>query len=339
MPSPLVSVVLPVFNAASTLERAVESIRHQTHVDWELVVADDGSTDDTPRLLGRLARCEPRLRVLSLPHAGIVAALNAASSLARAPLIARMDADDECHPERLAAQVGFLERHPEIGLAGSLVSFGGDPCAAAGYALHVEWMNQVVTPAEVALNRFIESPFAHPSVMFRRELVDRFGGYRDGLFPEDYELWLRWLDAGVAMAKVPRVLLTWNDPPDRLSRTHRRYHPEAFYRCKALYLARWLCRNLPPGRRVLVWGAGRLTRKRAGELTSHGITISGYIDIDPRKQGRVIAGREVMSPEDIPGPSDVFVLGYVAKRGARELARARLTARGFVEGGDFLIAA
>ena len=69
--------------------------------------------------------------------------------------------------------------------------------------------------------------------MFRRELVARHGGYRAGDFPEDYELWLRWLDAGVRMAKVPRPLLTWHDSTGRLSRTDARYDPEAFFRLKA----------------------------------------------------------------------------------------------------------
>src|SRR2546425_6870649 len=102
--------------------------------------------------------------------------------------------------------------------------------------------------------------------MFRRELLNKHGGYREGDFPEDYELWLRWLDAGVTMAKVPRVLLTWNDAPERLSRTDRRYDVEAFYRCKAFYLARWLKRHVDASRPLLVWGAGRPTRKRAEHL-------------------------------------------------------------------------
>jgi glycosyltransferase involved in cell wall biosynthesis len=337
--APLVTVVLPVFNAASTVARAVESIARQTFADWELLAIDDGSTDGTPAVLAELARGEPRLRVLTRSHDGLLQALNTALAGARGEFIARMDADDEAHPERFAEQVGFLRQHPEVGVVGSLVKFGGDPARAGGYALHVDWMNGVVTPEAIALNRFIESPFAHPSVMFRRELVQGLGGYREGDFPEDYELWLRWLDAGVAMAKVPRVLLTWNDPPARLSRSDPRYDPEAFYRCKAPYLARWWRHHVAPSRRVLVWGAGRPTRKRAEHLTGHGLQIGGYIDIDPRKVGRVFAGRSVIAPQDLPAPGEVFVLGYVAKHGARELARSRLLGRGYTEGRDFLMAA
>ena len=339
MLTPLVSVVMPVFNAAETLAAAVGSIRQQTLPEWELLAVDDGSSTPTAGLLEELARTEPRLRVLRRPHRGIVAALNTGLAEARGRFIARMDADDVAHPERFAAQVEFLEAQIQVGLVGSLVEFGGNRATATGYALHVDWMNSLLKPEEIALNRFVESPFAHPSVMFRRELLEHHGGYRVGDFPEDYELWLRWLEAGVVMAKVPRVLLTWNDPPHRLSRTHLRYDSEAFYRSKAEYLARWLHRNVEGSRRILVWGAGRPTRKRAELLTPHGVRISGYIDIDPGKVGREFAGRRVFAPEDLPSPVEVFVLGYVAKRGARDLARAHLQGRGFCEGQDFLMAA
>ncbi len=337
--TPLVSVLLPVCNAAATVARAIQSIRHQTLADWELIAVDDGSTDGTRELLGELARQDNRLRLLARPHAGIVAALNAGLAEARGRLIARMDADDEARGERLARQVAFLGQRPDVGVAGSLVEFGGDRTRAGGYALHVDWMNGLVEPEDISLNRFVESPFAHPSVMFRRELVGQYGGYRAGDFPEDYELWLRWLDAGIRMAKVPRVLLTWHDAPARLSRTEARYATEAFYRCKAVYLARWLRRHVPPSRRLLVWGAGRPTRKRAEHLVAQGVTLAGYLDIDPRKQGRQFNGRAVIAPDELPPAEAVFVLGYVAKRGARELARACLHARGFAEGRDFLMAA
>jgi glycosyltransferase involved in cell wall biosynthesis len=339
MSTPAVSVLLPVWNAATTVARAVESIRSQTFGDWELLAVDDGSTDATPRMLAELARDEPRLRVLTRAHGGLVPALNAGLAAARGELVARMDADDESLPERLAAQVALLRAHPETGVAGSLVEFGGDPRAAAGYALHVEWLNTLRTPEEIALHRFEESPFAHPSVMFRRELVPRHGGYREGDFPEDYELWLRWLEAGVRLAKVPQVLLRWHDPPGRLSRTDARYDAEAFFRCKAGFLARWLRDHVDPERRLLVWGAGRPTRRRVDWLRRAGAVVAGYVDIDPRKVGRRLDGVEVIAPEQLPERRSVFVLGYVAARGGRELARTRLARRGFSEGADFLFAA
>jgi glycosyltransferase involved in cell wall biosynthesis len=340
--APRVSVVLPVFNAAATVARAVASIREQIFGDWELVTVDDGSTDGTKEILRALAKSEPRIVVVERTHAGVVAAANAGMAAARGEFIARMDADDVSHPERLAEQVAFLgaPANRDVGVVGCLVEFGGDRAAGEGYALHVDWVNSLVTPEEIALNRFVEAPLANPSVMFRRELVARHGGYRDGDFPEDYELWLRWLDSGVRMAKVPRVLLTWHDTPTRLTRTDARYAPDAFFRMKAEWIAREVAR-VAGGQKIFIWGAGRHTRKRAAHLETHGVRIAGYVDVDVKKTGRGIGGTglPVISPAELPPPGELFVLGYVSTRGAREFNRSELVRRGYVEGRDFLMCA
>ena len=338
---PRISVVLPVFNAAMTIARAVESVRAQTWEEWELVVVDDGSTDGTREILRGLAREEKRMRVIERVHAGVAEAANAAMAAARGDYVARMDADDVAHRERLAAQVAWLERaeHRDVGVVGCLVEFGGDRAANAGYALHVDWVNSLVTSADMAVNRFVEQPVVNPSVLFRRELVARHGGYRDGDFPEDYELWLRWLDAGVRLAKVPRVLLTWHDAPTRLTRTDARYAPDAFFRVKAEWIARELARS-GEGRDVWVWGAGRHTRKRAAGLERWGVRIAGYIDVDVKKTGRGIGGTglPVIGERELPAPGKSVVLSYVTTRGARDYNRARLRERGYVEGHDFWMA-
>jgi hypothetical protein len=235
--------------------------------------------------------------------------------------------------------VEFLRAHADIGVVGSLVEFGGDALAARGYALHVAWMNALIDPEAIARERFIDSPLAHPSVMFRRELIARHGGYRESDWPEDYELWLRWMDAGVRFGKIPRVLLRWNDSPARLSRAHANYSERAFYACKCHYLARWIRREIAPNRRVLLWGAGRPTRKRFAALADEGVALAGYIDIAPRKIGRTIGGLAVVSPDEIPAAAECFVIAGVANRGARDLIRAALRARGFIEGQDFFAVA
>lgn len=335
---PAISVLLPVYNGADTLAAALASLAGQTWRDYELIAVDDGSTDGSLAVLQHAAARDARMRVLALPRSGLVGALNAGLAACTAPLVARMDADDIAHAERLAEQAVLLEREPAVGVASCLVEFGGDRVANEGYALHVDWLNALTTPEAIALNRFVEAPVAHPSVMFRRSCVDAFGGYRSGDFPEDYELWLRWIDSGVRIQKVPKYLLRWNDPPARLSRTDARYAPDRFYAAKAPWIARELARTAPQ-RAVWVWGAGRPTRKRAALLCRHGIRISGYIDIDPKKSGRELAGVPVISPASLPPPADAFVLGYVASRGARELIRGHLQRSGYSEGRDFLMCA
>lgn len=338
-PTPVVSVLLPVRNGSATLAAAVESVRRQTVADWEIVAVDDGSDDDTRDVLRSLADSDSRIRPVFCPPRGIVPALNTAIEVSRAPLLARMDADDICLPTRFERQLEHLSDHAETGLVSCLVEFGGDRSQQAGYAAFVDWINSLVGPHAIALNRFVESPLAHPSVMFRRCCLEDGGSYRDGCFPEDYELWLRWLECGVRMEKVPAPLLVWNDPPDRLSRTDQRYAMRAFYQCKAEYLARWLATNNPHHPDVHVWGAGRLTRKRAEMLTEHGVRIVAYIDIDPKSIGQVIHGRPVLSSENLPPPENAFVVSYVGSRGARDDIRQRLCDKGYRDGRDCIMAA
>jgi glycosyltransferase involved in cell wall biosynthesis len=330
---------MPVRDAAETLPAAVESILGQTESDWELVAVDDGSTDGSTEFLRDSARRDPRIRLLAGPHRGVAGALNLGLDAARGRLIARMDADDLCLPERLARQRDYMDHHLEVGLVACRVRFAGDGRRGAGYARHVEWTNGLHTHEAIALARFVESPLAHPSVMFRREVLERLGAYREGDFPEDYELWLRWLEAGVRMEKLPETLLVWRDRPGRLSRRDPRYAPEAFHRVKAGYLARWLAQHNPHHPRIALWGAGRVTRRRARHLEKDGVDIATYIDIDPRKIGRVIAGRPVVNPAALPAPGACFVVAAVASAGAREQIERALAAAGYRAGRDYVLAA
>lgn len=334
----MISVLLPVRNGAPCVRRAIHSILAQTCTDFELLVIENGSTDGTRELLRAWSPPDPRLRVFHLPEPDLVGALNRGMALARGSFIARMDADDVSRPRRLELQLRHLERHRDAGLVSCLVRHGGDPAAQAGYGAYVAWINSLRTHEEIALNRFVESPLAHPSVLFRREIAERLGAWRHGPFPEDYELWLRWLEGGVRMEKVPEVLLDWGDPPGRLSRTDPRYSRRAFYDCKAGYLRRWLERAPLAGRELLFWGAGRETRRRLRSLQRLGVRPAGWVDIDPRKCGRRIAGIPVYAPADMPGPDACFVVSFVSSRGAREEIAGMLEARGFTAGAGYVLA-
>ena len=333
---PRVSVVLPVHNEEQHLEQAIESILRQSQADFELIAVDDGSTDGSADMLARLARGDLRIRLLRQPRGGIVAALNRGLAEARGAYIARMDADDIAHPERLRLQADFLDRHRDTGLAASRVEYLGDKRRNRGLALFVEWTNSLLEPADIARYRFVETPLIHPSAMFRRELPERLGGYRDGPFPEDYELWLRWLERGVGMAKLPETLLQWRERPERLTRTDPRYGVEAFYRTKAPYLNRWLERHNRHHPDVVVWGSGRTSRQRLRYLTELGVRVSAFIDIDPRKIGYRIAGAPVLRPDDLPPPGECFVLSWVSSRGARGEIEEVLRVKGYRIEADYM---
>jgi len=173
--------------------------------------------------------------------------------------------------------------------------------------------------------------------MFRKEVLEKYGGYSQTPdWPEDYELWLRWMQNCVSFAKVPEYLFHWTDRIDRLSRIHELYSVEAFYECKTHYLAAGPLKNCS---RIGIWGAGRLTRKRAELLTNFGKEIIFYVDIDPRKIGQTIHNRPVIPPGKIEEMPEVPIIAYVGSRGARDDIRSRLKGSRYIEGKNFWCAA
>jgi len=332
---PQLSILMPVFNAAATLPAALRSILAQTWRDWELVAVNDGSDDASLEILDRAARKDRRIRVLSGAHAGLVAALRSAHALASAPLLARMDADDLMHPRRLKLQVERMESAPQVDVLASRVRSIGS--SGEGMRRYVDWQNGLLSHEALVSNFFVESPIAHPSVLMRRDLFERAGGYRDPGWAEDFDLWHRMRESGARFDKLPRALLSWRDGERRLTRTHPMYSEQKFYDAKLHFFRRHPLCHSP----VTVWGAGPIGRDWTRDLLRAGIEVPRVIDIDPKKIGRTIAnGRvKVVSPDEALAARSGLILGAVGARGARDLIRARLVKESLSEGRDFLFVA
>lgn len=333
---PLISVIMPVRNAAGTVGAAIDSITNQTFKRFELIVVNDGSTDETGHILNGYN--DPRLTVIHQNHKGIAKSLNKAIQLARSPLIARMDADDVSSPERLKMQYLYLQKHPDTGVVSSLVRFKGDCDRHRGYFLYCRWVNTLVSAHDIYVNRFVDSPLAHPTVLFRKEMIDNYGGYDESELPEDYELWLRWMEKGVRFAKVDKELLTWSDLPNRLSRIHSNYSREAFYKIKTRYLANWIYRKyhaaLPE---IWIWGMGKAVFQKSSFLKDYGLNIKGYIEVAVGVAIR--KKRNVIHYSKIPDPGDMLILSYVGDRKGKNKIRQFLISRGYQAGVNFYMMA
>lgn len=190
--APLVTVLMPVYNGEEYLCEAIESILNQTFRNFEFVIINDGSIDGTVAILTDYQRRDERIQVWHQENQGLIAVLNKGLDLAQGRYIARMDADDISHPERLAIQVAYLDSNPEIGLVSTnfyLIDSVGE--ITGGPVLKSSLSN-----ARVEWELYWGNPIVHPSVMFHAVIVRSCGGYPEGFqyYAEDYALWLHMLD-------------------------------------------------------------------------------------------------------------------------------------------------
>jgi glycosyltransferase involved in cell wall biosynthesis len=332
---PDVSVLLPCRDAQDTIAEALHSVLAEREVELELIVVDDGSRDQSAQVIATAAAADARVRVLRTPGVGIARALQAAADAARAPLLARMDADDVSLPGRLSAQQRALHADATLGAIGARVEAFPEAAVAEGLRRYVNWQNALLGAEDHRRQLFVESPLCHPSVMLRADAFARVGGYRDGPFPEDYDLWLRLDAAGFGLAKLPAVLLRWRHHPERATLRDPRYARERFVALKAPHLAR---RLLARPRPIDVWGAGPTGKQLARALEPHGVRAARFIDIDPRKIGGTARGVAVVAPPQLHAPGAHWVVVALGARGARDLARTALDALGHREGEDYLCA-
>ena len=281
MSEPLVSVLLPVRDAGAYLGQCIASLARQTLADFEVVAVDDGSADGSAAVLDGWAARDPRLSVIHRRRRGWWRPSTSVSSGAAAPswrgwtpTTSVTRADSSC---RSAAR----EDPPWVGVVSCLVRHfpRAGWVRVSGYE---RWLNPLTTPEAIARERFVESPLAHPSAAGAARAL-RGGGLPRPQWPEDYDLWLRLLEARSAFAKVDRSLYFWREHPERLTRRDCRYSVEPFLRCKAHYLLRG---PLAGCGRVVIWGAGQTGRRLSSTCCAAEARIEAFVDIDPAKIGR-----------------------------------------------------
>jgi glycosyltransferase involved in cell wall biosynthesis len=329
---PRVSVLLPARNAAATVAAAAISILRQTERDLSLVCVDDGSTDATPEVLDRLAARDRRVRVVRGQGEGIARALERGRLACDGEVIARMDADDVAHPRRLAVQRAALEADPSLAAVGGRVRLFPRRTVREGMRRYVAWLHGLTSPELVARDLLVEAPLVHPAAAIRASALHRAGGWRDGLFPEDYDLWLRLSAAGGRLSNAPELVLDWREGPARATRTDPRY---ALRRHVALKCAHLRAHVLGAAREVVLWGAGPTGKAFADALSLEQVGVVAFLEVDPNKLGRTVRGAPVLPFREAPRFRGVPILVAVGAPGARALIRAELGAMGLVELRDF----
>lgn len=213
--APRISVLLPIYNDASYVPQAMDAMLNQTFTDFELLVTDDGSTDDTLSVLKDYAAKDQRVKIHSRPNRGLVYSLNEGLERARAPFIARMDADDWSHPTRFARQLEFLEANPEVGVLGTGVEIIRHNGSRDDYHYPVD-------NADLRTLMFFHVPFAHSVVMYRKSILDQHQiRYREEFrHAEDFDIYEQ-ISAVSKLANLHDILHRVQGRPDSVSETHQ----------------------------------------------------------------------------------------------------------------------
>lgn len=320
-------MILPVFNHEKTIQTAVDSILNQTFEDFELLIINDGCTDYSIKKI--LTNKDSRIRIISKEHTGLSDSLNTGIKNCQGKYIARMDADDICDPARFHEQYNYLQENKHWDVCATQVVYSG-PEESEGLRHYISWQNKLLDHDSIYLNRFVDAPIVHPTVMIRKSTFHRFGAYTNKNEPEDFQLWLHWLDLGARFHKIDKPLLTWTDSPTRLTRIHPNYKRDNFFRLKAHYFSLWFKRTytryIPE---LWVCGVGKDVNQRVKWLKQFGLEIRGYIDVKSRTQSNVI------DYDRIYNLNNPFFLSYVSDRKGREDIREFLLKGGLHEGINF----
>jgi glycosyltransferase involved in cell wall biosynthesis len=220
MKEPLVSVVMPVRNGDLYLAEAIESILEQTYQNFEFIIINDASDDQTPQILTHYQKQDARIVVLhNRKNLGVAASLNKGIDVTKGTYIARMDADDISMPDRLSKQVAFLEKHTHIGVLGTAIRYVKD-----------DQLGKVITYRNNSFvlkwECLIHNPVAHPTVLMRSDVIHKAGRYSEQHpHTEDYELWSRLIfKHKIKFANINQVLLHYRIHAASVTRNNQEIH-------------------------------------------------------------------------------------------------------------------
>lgn len=330
-----ISILLPVFNAVPYLSACLNSIVQQTELDWELLVVNDFSTDDSANILETFAKKDNRIRVFQNTEKGIISALHLAFKNSSGQLITRMDADDVMPLEKLAVLKSNLLKNGKGYLATGCVQYFKTEIdnlevdstmtieqiiekspPSDGYLKYANWLNDLTIHNDNFSEIYKECVIPSPCWMVFREDLIRCGAFDNPTYPEDYDLCFRFYKNGLKVIGSEEVLHYWRDHSTRSSRTMDVYANNNYFNLKLPY---FLELEYDKSRPLVLWGAGKKGKKLARMLENKGISYH-WLCNNPRKWGIQLYGATLENFEKLAGlehPQVIVAVG--SPDGKREI--------------------
>ncbi len=286
MSSPLVSILTPFKNTASYINACIDSIVVQDYTNWELIIIDDGSEDQSHSIVNKYAKKDQRIKLHKSNGEGIIDALKLAFKISAGELITRMDSDDIMKPNKLQVMVNKLLHHGQGHIAVGQVQYFSDEGISNGYARYEAWLNELTEKGTNYSEIYKECVIPSPCWMVWREDLITCNAFNPNRYPEDYDLTFRFYEHNIRCIPCDSVLHLWRDYSTRTSRTHVHYAQNYFLDIKLHY---FLKLNYDKKRPLAVWGAGFKGKTIAKRLAERNIPFYWICD-NPKKIGRDIYG-------------------------------------------------
>lgn len=307
MQKPLVSILTPFKNTSQYLPECIESIQKQTYVNWELLIIDDDSTDNSFEVVSNYAKNDSRIKLLKNSGTGIIDALRMAFKRSKGEYITRMDSDDIMTPNKLEVLVKNLQTHGKQHLAVGLVKYFSSVGISDGYARYEVWLNQLTKKAANYSEIYKECVIPSPCWMLHRDDLIACNAFNPDDYPEDYDLTFRFYKHGFKCIPCDKVLHKWRDYSTRTSRTHEHYAQNYFLDIKIKY---FLELDYDSSRPLAIWGAGFKGKSIAKHLVDYNIPFVWICD-NPKKIGKHIYNQEMMNfnhLEELNNPQSIITV-------------------------------
>jgi len=302
---------MPVKNAGEYLKESIDSILNQTYSNWQLIIINDHSNDNSLNILKEYAKSNPKILIKENKGNGIIPALRCGLNAAEGLYITRMDADDIMDKNKLLYLYQALENKGKGWLSTGFVKyFASDKLLNDGYKKYENWLNQLTAKNNNFSEIYKECVIPSPCWMMLKEDLHAIGGFDADIYPEDYDLAFRMYSNKINIAGVKKTIHHWRDYPERTSRNDPNYLNNTFAEIKTKYFIK---NDYDSKKRLILWGAGKKGKQIAKVLINEKIQFNWVTD-NPKKINKTIYDQKIINSDILKEVKDIQVIIAISSK-------------------------